>query len=48
MTVAADVSKAAEVRRLVEAGASLDGIDVLANNAGIFPRVEFLRMTEAQ
>ena len=29
-------------------GESLGGIDILVNNAGIFPRVEFLDMTEAQ
>ena len=33
---------------MVEAGESLGGIDILVNNAGIFPRVEFLDMTEAQ
>lgn len=46
--VAGDVAQAAEVRRMVEAGESLGGIDILVNNAGIFPRVEFLDMTEAQ
>jgi 3-oxoacyl-[acyl-carrier protein] reductase len=39
---AGDVARAADVRRLVEVGESL------VNNAGIFPRVEFLDMTEAQ
>jgi len=48
VTIAGDVAQAADVRRLVEAGASLGGIDILVNNAGIFPRVEFLDMTEAQ
>jgi NAD(P)-dependent dehydrogenase (short-subunit alcohol dehydrogenase family) len=43
-----DVAQAADVRRMVEAGESLGGIDILVNNAGIFPRVEFLDMTEAQ
>jgi 3-oxoacyl-[acyl-carrier protein] reductase len=33
---------------MVNAGAELGGIDILVNNAGIFPRVEFLDMTEAQ
>jgi 3-oxoacyl-[acyl-carrier protein] reductase len=46
--VAGDVAQAADVRRIVAAGESLGGIDILVNNAGIFPRVEFLDMTEAQ
>jgi 3-oxoacyl-[acyl-carrier protein] reductase len=46
--IAGDVAQAADVRRLVEVGTSLGGIDILVNNAGIFPRVEFLDMTEAQ
>src|SRR5919109_942458 len=48
VVVAGDVAQAADVRRLVEAGTNLGGIDILVNNAGIFPRVEFLDMTEAQ
>ena len=48
VTSAGDVAQAADVRRMVEAGASLGGLDILVNNAGIFPRVEFLDMTEAQ
>lgn len=48
VAVSGDVSQPADVRRLVEAGAALGGIDILVNNAGIFPRVEFLDMTEAQ
>jgi 3-oxoacyl-[acyl-carrier protein] reductase len=48
VSMAGDVAQAADVRRLVEAGESLGGIDILVNNAGIFPRVEFLDMTEAQ
>jgi len=48
VSIAGDVAQAADVRRLVEAGESLGGIDILVNNAGIFPRVEFLDMTEAQ
>jgi len=48
VAIAGDVSQAADVRRMVEAGTSLGGIDILVNNAGIFPRVEFLDMTEAQ
>jgi NAD(P)-dependent dehydrogenase (short-subunit alcohol dehydrogenase family) len=46
--IAGDVAQAADVRRMVAAGESLGGIDILVNNAGIFPRVEFLDMTEAQ
>lgn len=46
--VAGDVSRPADVQRLVEAGEALGGIDILVNNAGIFPRVEFLEMSEAQ
>ena len=48
VVVAGDVSRAADVARLMEAGRTLGGIDVLVNNAGIFPRVDFLQMTEAQ
>lgn len=48
MPIAGDVARAADVRRMVEVGESLGGIDILVNNAGIFPRVEFLDMTEAQ
>jgi 3-oxoacyl-[acyl-carrier protein] reductase len=48
LAVAGDVSRPAEVRDLVQAGVGLGGIDILVNNAGIFPRVEFLDMTEAQ
>jgi NAD(P)-dependent dehydrogenase (short-subunit alcohol dehydrogenase family) len=46
--IAGDVAQAADVRRMVEAGESIGGIDILVNNAGIFPRVEFLDMTESQ
>jgi NAD(P)-dependent dehydrogenase (short-subunit alcohol dehydrogenase family) len=46
--VAGDVSRAADVARLLEATRALGGIDVLVNNAGIFPRVDFLQMTESQ
>jgi 3-oxoacyl-[acyl-carrier protein] reductase len=33
---------------MVGAGTALGGIDILVNNAAIFPRVAFLDMTEAQ
>lgn len=46
--IAGNVSHAADVQRMVEAGTHLGGIDILVNNAGIFPRVDFLTMTEAQ
>jgi 3-oxoacyl-[acyl-carrier protein] reductase len=48
VTVAGDVARPADVQRTIEAGAGLGGIDIVVNNAGIFPRVEFLDMTEAQ
>ena len=42
-----DISKPPEVRRLVAtAERDLGPIDVLVNNAGIFPRAAFLEMTE--
>lgn len=48
VTVAGDVAWAVDVRRMIEAAAALGGLDIVVNNAGIFPRVEFLDMTEAQ
>ena len=43
-----DVGVVAQGQALVEGTvAGLGGIDVLVNNAGIFPRVEFLAMSEA-
>lgn len=44
---AGSVAHGDDVRAMLEAGATLGGIDILVNNAGIFPRVEFLQMTEA-
>jgi 3-oxoacyl-[acyl-carrier protein] reductase len=42
-----DVSRIEDVRRLVEtAEGTLGPIDVLVNNAGVFPRVPFLELTE--
>jgi len=47
--VRGDVSSVADCVRLVaETVAALGRIDVLVNNAGIFPRVPFLEMTEAE
>ena len=46
-TVAADIAKPAEARRLVaETERALGPIDVLVNNAAIFPRALFLELTE--
>jgi 3-oxoacyl-[acyl-carrier protein] reductase len=48
-TIGADVSKPEDARRLVaEAERALGPIDVLVNNAGIFPRAPFLELDEAQ
>lgn len=45
--IEADVSKPEEARRLVAAAErDLGAIDVLVNNAGIFPRAPFLDVTE--
>jgi NAD(P)-dependent dehydrogenase (short-subunit alcohol dehydrogenase family) len=47
VTIAADISKPADARRLVaEAERALGPIDVLVNNAAIFPRAPFLELTE--
>jgi 3-oxoacyl-[acyl-carrier protein] reductase len=46
--IAADISRPAEARRLVaEAERALGPLDVLVNNAGIFPRTPFLELDEA-
>jgi 3-oxoacyl-[acyl-carrier protein] reductase len=48
-TVRGDVSKSADVSRFVdEAYRALGGIDILINNAGVFPRSPFLELTEAE
>ena len=47
-TIGADVSKPEEARRLVAtAERDLGPVDVLVNNAGIFPRASFLEVTDA-
>jgi len=46
--IAADISKPAEARRVVaDAERALGPVDVLVNNAAIFPRAPFLELTEA-
>jgi len=48
LTIQADMAKLDEVREMVDAVvAEFGGIDILVNNAGVFPRVDFLAMTEA-
>ena len=45
-TIAADIARPEEARRLVaDAERVLGPIDVLVNNAGIFPRTPFLELT---
>jgi len=41
-----DVGQRADCEAMVAAGEELGGVDLLVNNAGIFPRVEFLDMTD--
>ena len=46
-TIAADISRPEQARRLVaEAERALGPLDVLVNNAGIFPRAPFLDLSE--
>lgn len=46
--VPGSVVNSQDVARLVAAADSWGGVDLLVNNAGIFPRVEFLEITESQ
>jgi 3-oxoacyl-[acyl-carrier protein] reductase len=46
--VAGSVARSDDIRVMLEAGEAFGGITLLVNNAGIFPRVPFLEMTEAQ
>src|SRR6185312_13067160 len=47
ITIRADMARLDEVREMVDAVvAEFGGIDILVNNAGVFPRVDFLAMTE--
>ena len=45
--VPGDVARAGDVAAMIAAAEPFGGVDLLVNNAGIFPRVEFLDMTEA-
>jgi 3-oxoacyl-[acyl-carrier protein] reductase len=46
-TIGADISKPEEARRLVaEAERALGSLEVLVNNAGVFPRAPFLELAE--
>ena len=47
VAVQADISQPEDVERLMAAADSLGGVDILVNNAAIFPRTAFLDMTEA-
>jgi NAD(P)-dependent dehydrogenase (short-subunit alcohol dehydrogenase family) len=48
ITIQADMGKLDDVREMVDAViAEFGQIDILVNNAGVFPRVDFLAMTEA-
>ncbi len=43
--VRGDVSKPTDIEHMMKAADDLGGIDILVNNAAIFPRVKFLQMT---
>jgi len=46
LPVRGDVTRSADVEAMMAAADALGGLEILVNNAGIFPRVEFLTMTE--
>ena len=46
VTVQGDVGRRSDCEAMFEAGGRLGGVDLLVNNAGIFPRVGFLDMTD--
>lgn len=49
LLVRADVGKVDQIRAMVDqAAAWKDRLDVLVNNAGVYPRCQFLEMTEAE
>jgi len=48
IAMSGNVARADDIQAMIEAGNQLGGIDILVNNAGIFPRVDFLDLTEAQ
>jgi len=45
--VQADLSQTAQIAHLFAQADALGGIDILVNNAAIFPRADFLELTEA-
>ncbi len=47
VAVQADVTDPGAVERLMAAADGLGGVDILVNNAAVFPRTAFLDMTEA-
>ncbi len=48
VAVPGDVARADDVAAMIAAAETFGGVDLLVNNAGIFPRVGFLDMTEDQ
>ena len=47
VAVQADIAEPREVERLMAAADEFGGVDILVNNAAVFPRTGFLDMTEA-
>ena len=45
---AGDISKSEDIGRLIDAAGAMGELRVLVNNAGIFPRVAFLEMTDTE